>query len=97
MSETRLMMVTMPDGSIWSVPVAVIVRNQFDFYRGMGKADRADEAPDDYEIHDWAANSMDWEDVQRVATKATERPSMMTASDFQDGWVNGEKRIVDAP
>lgn len=43
---------------------------------------------DDYEIHDWAVNNMNWRDVKDHAIQI-ERPSL----DYEDGWVNGEYEV----
>lgn len=93
--DERLMLIQMPDGSTWSVPVAAVVHNRLDYYRGIGKAEKCDENPDDYEIHDWAAGNMDWDDVKAVAKKVADRPTL-TPREFQEGWMNGIKRIVQA-
>lgn len=47
---------------------------------------------DDYEIQDWAANNMNWSDVASVAMLAVPAPSDI---DFEEGWVNGDKEIVE--
>lgn len=43
---------------------------------------------DDYEIHDWASNNMNWDEVKAhaIQVKAAD-------VDFQEGWVNGEYSI----
>lgn len=92
--------ITMPDGSVWAVPVEHIARNRATFYAhreyggNVEESLRDDTIPlfesDDYEIEDWAAGNMNWEDVSRFArmVSAPEPP------DFQEGWVNGDKRVV---
>lgn len=92
--------ITMPDGSRWRVPVDIIARNRAEHYAHEfgGDVDRTlqeDTIPlfesDDYEIKDWAANNMNWSDVQALATCVAEAP---TQKNYQEGWVNGEKRVV---
>lgn len=46
----------------------------------------------DYEITDWAANNMNWADVKDRATLAVAPPS---DTDYEGGWANGEKEIVE--
>ena len=91
--------VTMPDGSTWAVPVEVIARDRAKHYAHEfgGDIDRSyaeDTIPlfesDDYEIEDWAANNMNWEDIQGTAVRVSEPPDV----DYQEGWVNGPKRVV---
>ena len=86
--------VEMSDGSLWDVPVQVIADDRDDNYKN-DKEDTIgfirDGTLDAYEIEDWAANNMNWSDVQRYAVKTGAQPKKV---DFQDGWINGEKRIV---
>lgn len=88
------MHITMEDGSVWAVPVQAIVDSRDESY--------ADEKEDtigfiragtlgDYNISDWAANNMNWDDVQEWAVKVENANKSI---DFQEGWVNGEKEIV---
>jgi len=92
--------VTMPDGSIWSVPVIVIARNRARYYakeydNDVDRSLREDTIPyfedDSYNIIDWAAGNMDWADVEfdAVMWDAETNPP-----DYQEGWVNGNKEIV---
>lgn len=92
--------VTMSDGSRWRVPVDVIAHNRAEHYAHEygGDVDRSlneDTIPlfesDDYEIQDWAANNMNWEDVSAHAVQIAEPGAV----DYQEGWVNGDKRIVE--
>lgn len=46
---------------------------------------------DHYEVEDWAANNMNWSDVESQAKKLQDAP----APDFQDGWMNGAKAVVE--
>lgn len=91
--------VEMPDGSRWTVPVDIIARSRAEHYAHEFGGDvertlREDTFPlfesDDYEIVDWAANNMNWVDVRYAAVRAADS----TAVDYQEGWVNGEKRII---
>lgn len=91
--------VTMPDGSVWAVPVEVIARNRATHYAhefggDVGRSLAEDTMPlfkaDDYEIEDWAANNMNWDDVQPHALRVKDAP----APDFQEGWCNGNKKVV---
>lgn len=91
----------MPDNSKWDIPVEVIVAHRAIYYFQNHK----DEFPtivdanndtwelfnsDDYEIEDWAANNMNWDDVKLMAKKV-EEPTV----DYQEGWVNGEKEVIE--
>ena len=90
--------VTMPDGSIWQVPVHVIACNRARHYKNEfdGDVSRSlleDTAPlfnsDTAEIIDWAVNNMDWSDVEKYAVMI-KKPDV----DYQEGWMNGEKSIT---
>ncbi len=82
----RKLHIKMPDNSVWAVPTALIIADHAKHY--------ADEEPisedEDDEIMDWAANNMNWSGVQHEA-KLVSPPDV----DFEDGWVNGDKEIVD--
>lgn len=96
------LVVTMPDGSLWSVPVEVIARSRAEWYakeydgtfeERVELSLKNDTLPlfesDTYEIHDWAANNMNWEDVASHATRLS-GPSPV---DYQDGWCNGAWKV----
>ncbi|WP_287790925.1 hypothetical protein [Atlantibacter sp.] len=91
--------ITMPDGSVWAVPVQIIASNRADYYAKEFGGDIQRSLAEDtlplfrasgYEIEDWAANNMNWSDVQHAARCVT--PSEV---DYQEGWVNGEKSVVE--
>lgn len=99
----KYLRVEMPDGSLWDIPVDVIARSHAEHYaheyggdieRSLAEGTGPLFESDDYAIEDWAANSMDWADVESVAREA-ERPGPPV--DFQEGWVNGVKAIVWKP
>src|SRR3990167_10392481 len=98
--DKRQLLILMPDGSRWAVPVMVIARDRAKNYADEfgGDVDRslADDtlplfAEDQYQITDWAANNMNWEDVKAHATRHL-ATTPMGHREFQEGWVNGEKQ-----
>lgn len=87
--------VTMPDGSVWRVPVVLIAMDRAKYYAehdeiSLNESLNEDTTPlfkgDPDEIADWAKNNMNWEDVVSTAIMVTGP----TEYDMQDGWVNGE-------
>lgn len=89
----------MPDRSKWGVPVEIIARNRATYYAkeydGDVEKSLADDTmplfeSDDYEVEDWAANNMNWDEVKEHAV-------LLDAGkcDFQEGWINGEKSVID--
>ena len=101
MSGPTHLRVTMPDGSLWDVPVDVIARNRAERYKDefgddVERSLVEDTLPlfasDNRQIRSWAAGNMDWSDVRDVARQVPhyDRPPV----DFQEGWVNGEKELV---
>lgn len=97
--KTAKLHITMPDGSVWAVPLELIARNRAEHYKDEFDNDlemslNEDTWPmfesDNYEATDWAANNMDWSDVEKQAVKVKETPPF----DFEEGWRNGEKRVV---
>lgn len=93
----KYLRVTMNDGTRWDVPAEVIARSRAKYYSDTDTEITYDEEfsftmEDDFELRDWAANSMNWADVKPFAVRAPDVPK--EAPDYQEGWVNGEKEIV---
>jgi hypothetical protein len=99
--------VTMPDGSVWAVPAHLIADSYASFYaskagpKGSPEYQQAHEgeyrdalASDDT-LTDWAAGDMNWSDVQTHARQVSPPPSRQP--DYEDGWANGEQRVVRTP
>lgn len=91
----------MPDGSTWGVHLDVIAFHraqayQHEFGDDLQRSLNEDTLPlfasDSDEVGHWAANNMDWEFVARHA-----RQLYPATVDYDDGWVNGEKRVLDIP
>ena len=100
----KVLRVTMPDGQKWDVPVEVIARNRAAHYASEFGDEVERSLKEDtlllfdgeggaYEIEDWAANNMNWDEVEEHATLAMAQDAV----DFQEGWVNGEKEILEVP
>ncbi len=101
--DTRILAVEMPDGSIWGIPVMVIARSRAAFYadefggdieRSLAEDTLPLFAEDSGEIMEWAANDMNWSDVQPSAKKLRDR-SPLTPRGFQEGWTNGPKKLQE--
>lgn len=93
--------VTMPDGSVWAVPAELVAEPRARYYAKVDASRGADfdeayahemEHADADDLIDWAHNNMDWEDVQANAKLVVTPDSHV---DYQEGWVNGEMRLVD--
>jgi len=100
--ENKFLKVTMPDGSKWKVPVRVIAEHRAAYYAqkehvSLEQSLKSDTLPlfeeDEYEVEDWASNNMDWTDVEKHAVRVKDKG--LTDEDLQEGWVNGEKEIVE--
>lgn len=96
----KYMTVKMPDGSVFGVPVEMVARNRAAHYAHEFNGDierslKEDTIPlfesDDYEIHDWAANNMNWSDFDGHQVKISDAPQ----PDFEDAWLNGETGFSD--
>lgn len=86
--------ITMPDNSIWEIPVMIIARNRAEEYASefdndVEKSLKEDTLPlfdlDSGAIHDWAQNNMNWKEVQQYAVKVKD-----SVIDYQEGWINGK-------
>jgi hypothetical protein len=93
------MTVEMPDSSVWKVPVALIANHRANHYKHEFNGDlkrslAEDTLPlfedDHYAIEDWASNNMGWSDVVAYAEEITK-----CGCDYEEGWANGDKNIVD--
>lgn len=86
----------MPDNSRWDVPCEVIAKNRAEFYASKGD-DYQEEfdytMSSDFELRDWAAGNMNWDEVEQFAVKANVND--LVKPDYQEGWVNGEKEIIE--
>lgn len=96
----KMMSVTLPDGSVWAIPIEIIARNRSAHYASEFDGDiqrSLDEdtlplfAESDYEITDWAVNNMNWSDFNGHQFRVEHAPP----PDFQDAWMSGEKRILE--
>lgn len=92
--------VEMEDGSLWDVPVSVIANNRASNYAGEFGGDVVQSlvedtlplfADDEYEIKEWAANNMNWDDVKHAAVCVD---TIHVEPDYQDGWINGPKKVI---
>lgn len=84
----------MPDGTRWDVPAEVITKHRAEYYAKLDKGAFEKEFENGiYNLKEWAANNMNWSDVVSVAKKAELIP--MPPPDYQEGWVNGHKEILD--
>ncbi|WP_212635455.1 hypothetical protein [Saccharibacillus brassicae] len=101
----KFLRVTMPDNSRWDVPAELIAKNRAADYAGQDT--RSSSGPeyekefqaefeyamtDAIELVDWATDNMNWEDVEAHAQRVAQQDHPI---DYQEGWVNGEKEIVE--
>jgi len=98
--ENKVLRIDMPDGSRWDVPVMIVARSRAEYYKNefggdVEKSLQEDTLPlfesDDYNVHDWAANNMNWSDVVGFAKKVI---SERIRVDYQEGWVNGDYEVI---
>ena len=90
--------VEMPDGSKWDVPVQCIADSRDDNYSD-DKEDTIGSIRDggllDSEIDDWAMNNINWDDVKAYAVQAPIASGPRNVN-FEEGWRNGDKKIIGA-
>jgi len=96
--------VVMPNGERWAVPVLIIIEDRAkymfkehpDEFPTLGDAikDTAEYFADDdnYQLHDWASNNMNWSDVAKYAFKVA-KSKPITEEEKQEAWVNGEAEV----
>lgn len=97
---TKEIHVTMPDGSVWAVDANLVAEPRARYYAEVDARTGAnfDEVyahematQDAEDLIDWAHNNMNWEDVQANARLVVTPDSHV---DYQEGWVNGEMRLI---
>lgn len=93
----KYLRITMPDGSKYDVPAKIIAENRAKYYADIDPDTTYEEEyeftmTDSYELKDWAANNMNWDEVKAHAVKV---PAEKKEPDYQEGWINGEKEIVE--
>jgi hypothetical protein len=100
----KVIRVTMPDGSRWDVPADVVATHRaHEFAKDEGYQPGTPDYDGEFQIAheyalaehdellDWAANNMNWADVEGVAVLVEAAPEVV---DYQEGWINGEKEVV---
>lgn len=96
----KLLTFKLPDGAMWGVPVDVIARDRANEYAHEFDGDVERSLTEDtlplfestpYEIEDWAANNMNWNDVSDQAFRVSPAPS----PDMQEAWMNGAKGLME--
>ena len=98
--QAKFIVISMPDGSEWLVPSSVIAENRAKAYAEIleGNFEKAYKetleafGEDEFQMLDWAANNMDWDDVKNVAVRLERK--VKEPVDYDEGWVNGPKEIV---
>jgi len=95
-TKDKYLRVTMPDGSKWDVPALLIAQNRARSIVEVDTETSFDEEvkfalENEYEILDWAANYMNWKDVEKDARIVNEDRKI----DYQKGWVNGDQEIIE--
>jgi hypothetical protein len=102
--KQKFLRIEMEDGSKWDVPARIIADNRARYYveydskqpdNEMTKEEIynvtfTDTMNDDSEIYDWAANNMNWSDVEIYAVKV-----LTKEVNFEEGWRNGEKEVIE--
>ncbi len=91
--------VTMPDESVWTVPISIIARNRAAHYAhefgGDIKRSLYEDTlklfqEDEDEITEWASNQMNWSDFNGHQIKLHDASEF----DFEEAWVNCPKGLL---
>ncbi|ULJ60819.1 hypothetical protein [Wielerella bovis] len=94
----QYLFIQMPDGSIWRVPTYIIADHRNAYYDNKGKDPKETRIEteelfaDDFELHDWASNNMNWAHVKKYAQQVLS-PSNV---DFEEGWANGKYTVSNS-
>lgn len=90
----KYLRVTMPNKSVWEVPATLVAQNRAEYYQDH-HVEYGYTLKNNDILFDWAANNMNWRDVAEHASKVSGCSCQMTEDDFQEGWINGEKEVVE--
>ena len=97
---TKRYFITMPDDSVWAVPVMFIAQHRAKFYAEQNEIPITESLEQDtvplfvnkyYRIGEWARCQMKWFEVRRHATQVVD-PTL--DADYESGWANGPGKIV---
>ena len=99
--------VTFSNGEVYDIPAEYIARQRAGYYINndiaQGDVEEKDRESaiqkeieyaleDSYEIYDWAANNMNWEDVKDEATFVD---APVLEIDYEKEWTNVDKEIIE--
>lgn len=96
----KMLVMTLPDGSRWGVPVDIIARSRATHYAREFGGDVERSLAEDtlplfaesaYEIADWAVNQMNWSDFAPHQVKVADAPP----PDFQEAWMTCVKAVEE--
>lgn len=94
--KTSFLRIRMPDNSLWDVPAILIASNLAKHYERDGseayEIEKANALASATDLIDWAANNMNWSDVEKFAQKVQDGEETV---DYQEGWVNGAKQVIE--
>lgn len=102
----KLYVITLANGDRWAVPVRVIAENRAAYFaeedglsreEALGETEREFMFDDGYEIKDWAASNMNWEDVKAYAVFYAKSAIDADADPFQEAWRDIDKAEVVDP
>ncbi|AFL99487.1 hypothetical protein Desde_1055 [Desulfitobacterium dehalogenans ATCC 51507] len=93
----KYLRVTMPDGCKWDVPAKVIAEDRAKYYAAADPDTTYEEEfeftmGNDFELKDWSGNNMNWDEVKDYAEKAILPDPVI---DWEEGWVDGEKEVIE--
>lgn len=99
----KFLRVTFSDGKVYDIPAEFIAKARAKYYAEID-ADRGKDyqavydeelkncLEDDYEIHDWAFNNMNWADVKEQAVLLSQVTKVI---DYEKEWPNVEHEVVN--
>jgi len=100
--EQKFLRVTFSNGEQWDIPATVIAEDRAKYYSNkegtmpkekaeIFKEEMSTALSDDYEITDWAANNMNWDDVKEHAVMV----EIGKKIDYADEWTNADTEVIE--
>lgn len=98
--KNKYLKVRFANGDLFEVPARVIAENRANYYADLDgydlnsnewEAEIISALNDDFEIEDWAANNMEWRELEPYAKRIDSDEEF----DYEDGWTDADVELTD--
>lgn len=98
--KEKCLKVRFSNGDLFAIPARVIAEDRANYYADLDgydlnsnewEAEIVYALNDDYEIEDWAANNMNWSDLEPHSKRINSDEEF----DYDDGWTDADIELTD--